>query len=138
MRTYHIIVTLFGEINILILSKEPTQWAQRHETEVNGAKWCIYSTQEITPNLLQGIADEIALKERREQTEYRAYYDPAESPDLPYQAQYYSGTTYHADGYERGGWYATEAEAIEGAKRGKQTEMAIKWIIERKENEAEE
>jgi hypothetical protein len=66
MRTYHIIVTLFGEINILILDTEPTQWGKRHKTEVNGAKWYIYSTQEITPNLLQGIADEIMLRERRE------------------------------------------------------------------------
>ena len=68
MRTYHIIVTLFGEINILILDNEPTQWGKRYETEVNGAKWCIYSTQPITPNLLQGIADEILLRERREQS----------------------------------------------------------------------
>jgi len=61
--------------------------------------------------------------------EYRAHYDPIESPDLPYQAWWYTGTTYHADGYERGGWYATEAEALDGAIRGKQTEMAMKRVI---------
>lgn len=53
-----------------------------------------------------------------EKPSIRAVYSPRESPDLPYQAQWYSGTKYHPDGYERGGWYATEREAITGAKRG--------------------
>jgi hypothetical protein len=66
--------------------------------------------------------------------EYRAHYAPDESPDLPYQAQWYTGTRYHADGYERGGWYATAADAIEGAKRGKQTEAALRRAIENREN----
>lgn len=50
--------------------------------------------------------------------EYTAYHAPDESPDYPYQARWYTGTTYHADGYERGGWYASEQEAIDGAKLG--------------------
>jgi hypothetical protein len=63
--------------------------------------------------------------------EFRAVYEDSEfygwveQPELKWQAQWYSGTTYHADGYERGGFYETEAEALEGAKRGKAN---MRWM----------
>jgi hypothetical protein len=56
--------------------------------------------------------------------EFRAVYEDKEpglfEDDLRWQAQWYDEKSLNPDKYERGGFYATEAEAIEGAKRGKE------------------
>jgi hypothetical protein len=57
---------------------------------------------------------------------YRAVYVDSkkygwvEQEELKWQAQWNSETSTNPDKYERGGYYATEEEAIEAAKRGKQ------------------
>jgi hypothetical protein len=47
-----------------------------------------------------------------------ASYGWVEQPELKWQAQWYYENSVHPDGYERGGFYETEAEALESAKRG--------------------
>ena len=42
-----------------------------------------------------------------------------EQDNLNWQAQWYDEESLNADKWERGGWYATEEEALEGAKQGK-------------------
>jgi len=42
-------------------------------------------------------------------------------PELCWQAQYYDSESRNADQFERGGYYATPLEAINGARRGKRT-----------------
>lgn len=60
---------------------------------------------------------------------YRAVYSDKDpnlfEDDLPYQAQWYWEHSTNEDKYERGGWYATESEAIEGAKRGREVSILI-------------
>ncbi|MEM9954357.1 MAG: hypothetical protein AAF846_22290 [Chloroflexota bacterium] len=71
---------------------------------------------------------------------YRAVYVDEEpnlfDDDLRWQAQYFSGTTYHRDGYERCGFYATEQEAIEGAKRAKSLNDSMKALSSGEGNHA--
>jgi hypothetical protein len=67
--------------------------------------------------------------------EFRAVYEDSErygwveQEELKWQAQWYSETSTNEDKYERGGWYATEAEALEAAKRGKATMEALRRMI---------
>lgn len=68
-----------------------------------------------------------------EQDEFRARYAPDENPDYPYQAQWYTGTPHTPDGYERGGWYATEDHAMKGAKRGKHN---MEWLRQAAEDKS--
>jgi hypothetical protein len=70
-----------------------------------------------------------------EQAEFKAVYEDSESyglfkqEELRWQAQWYDASSPNDDKYERGGWYATEAEAIEGAKRGKAEAQSLRrWI----------
>lgn len=41
--------------------------------------------------------------------------------ELCWQAQYYDSQSRNADSWERGGYYATPLQAIDGARRGKRT-----------------
>jgi hypothetical protein len=67
--------------------------------------------------------------------EFRAVYEDSErygwveQEELKWQAQWYSETSTNEDKYERGGFYATEAEALEAAKRGKATMEALRRMI---------
>lgn len=73
-------------------------------------------------------------KDNQTPEEFRAVQPPGnfhgwvEQPELKWQAQWYTGTTYHEDGYERGGYYATKEEALEGAKLGKKNQMMFERI----------
>jgi hypothetical protein len=66
--------------------------------------------------------------------EFRAFYSDKEpglfEDDLPWQAQWHDERSLNEDKYERGGWYRTEAEAIEAAKRGKATSHALLKLVE--------
>lgn len=46
-------------------------------------------------------------------------YGWVEQQELKWQAQWYYEKSLNEDKFERGGWYLTEEEAIEAAKRGK-------------------
>jgi hypothetical protein len=71
-----------------------------------------------------------------EQPEFKAVYEEREQvgffeqDELNWQAQWYDEKSLNADKYERGGWYPTEAEAIEAAKRGKSESEAIRRLSE--------
>lgn len=71
---------------------------------------------------------------------YRAVYVDEEpglfEDDLRWQAQWYSGTTYHKDGYERCSFYATEEEAIEAAKRAKANSDLMASLFEKGADDA--
>lgn len=68
-----------------------------------------------------------------EQPQLKAVYSDKEAgffeDDLRWQAQWYSGTTHYPDGYERGGWYATEEQALAGAHRGLDTHNLFKHLF---------
>jgi hypothetical protein len=53
------------------------------------------------------------------------FYGWVEQPELKWQAQWYYENSANEDKYERGGFYASEAEALEGAKRGLAT---MRWM----------
>lgn len=65
--------------------------------------------------------------------EFRAVYSDTPpglfEDDLRWQAQWYDEKSKNEDGYERGGWYKTKAEAIEGAKRGKEVSELLKRML---------
>lgn len=65
--------------------------------------------------------------------EFRAIFSDKEpgvfEDDLPWQAQWYDEKSRNEDKYERGGWYATEAEALEAAERGKATSNALTKLV---------
>lgn len=65
--------------------------------------------------------------------EFRAVYSDAPpglfEDDLHWQAWWYDENSQNEDKYERGGWYATEAEAIDAAKRGKVINDLLKRIL---------
>lgn len=71
--------------------------------------------------------------------EFMAVYEDGEAglfeDDLRWQARWYDGNSYHPDGYQRGGYYATEEEAVQGAKRGKETQDRINRLFKRLNNE---
>jgi hypothetical protein len=75
-----------------------------------------------------------------EQPEFRAVYEDSErygwveQEELKWQAQWYDEKSLNVDKYERGGWYRTEAEAIEAAKRGKETGDMMRRLFEQDEN----
>lgn len=56
---------------------------------------------------------------------YRAFYEDSErygwveQEEMKWQAQWFWEHSANEDKFERGGWYASEKEAIEGAKRGR-------------------
>lgn len=76
------------------------------------------------------------MKTFSDKPEYRAHFAD-DGTDYPYQAQWYTGTRYHADGYERGGWYATEADAMKAAARGKWMDAVLKRLADEKGNNHE-
>lgn len=63
--------------------------------------------------------------ETRAVYEDSATYGWVEQPELKWQAQWHYEHSRNADGYERGGFYATEAEALEAAARGLDT---MRWM----------
>jgi hypothetical protein len=71
-----------------------------------------------------------------EQAEYKAVYEIREQyglfeqDNLNWQAQWFDERSLNPDKYERGGWYATEAEALEAAKRGKEISESIRRFVE--------
>ena len=68
---------------------------------------------------------------------YRAVYLPQdeyglfEQDELTYQAQWYDENSLNDDKYERGSFYATEAEAIEGAIMGKLNQDMLMSLVEK-------
>lgn len=69
--------------------------------------------------------------------ELRAVYEDSEpgffEDDLRWQAQWHYEHSRNADGYERGGFYATEAEALEAAARGLEAMRAMHKLFEDKQ-----
>jgi hypothetical protein len=65
----------------------------------------------------------------QDKPEFRGVYEDSApgffEDDLRWQAQWQWDNSRNADGYERGGYYASEAEAIEAAKRGKANMLAM-------------
>ena len=66
--------------------------------------------------------------------EFRAVYsDKAPGlfeDDLRWQAQWHDADSLNPDKYERGGWYATDQEALAGAKRGKATAEMLRRLVD--------
>lgn len=56
-----------------------------------------------------------------------------EQDELKYQAQWYDENSLNEDKYERGGFYATEAEAIEAAIMGKLNQVRLLSLIEQQD-----
>ena len=69
--------------------------------------------------------------------QYKGVYLPQEDyglfeqDELKYQAQWYDENSLNEDKYERGGFYATEAEAIEGAIMGKLNQAMLLSLVEK-------
>lgn len=78
----------------------------------------------------------VAIQRGFKLEKYRGVYLPQEEyglfeqEELKYQAQWYDENSLNEDKYERGGFYATEAEAIEGAIMGKLNQAMLLSLIE--------
>lgn len=66
---------------------------------------------------------------------YRAFYEDSErygwveQEEMKWQAQWFWEHSRNADKYERGGWYASEAEAIRAAKRGRDATLLMHKLM---------